>query len=93
MPDLLKKNYSLHAAALVGLYWIVVFAIPFIVTDPGVKPGALGWCFLLTLIGYGGYSGIRAFKRGRKAAFILRIVVPAALFVLGWMVIAASSLI
>ncbi|MET0499068.1 MAG: hypothetical protein ABW106_12465 [Steroidobacteraceae bacterium] len=89
MPDLLNKSLSVHGAAIICVYWIMAFAIPFMIVDPEVRPGPWGWCLFAALIGYGGYSGFRAYRRGWKARFILRIVIPAALFVTASVIIAA----
>lgn len=88
MSDLSKKNLSFHVAVLLGVYWLVVFAIPFMIADASINPGTLGWCFFGALISYCAYTGLRALRRGSKARFILRIVVPAALFVTASMVVA-----
>lgn len=89
MPGLLQKNLSVRLAALIVIYWIVVFIIPFVIVDADAKPGALGWSIFAALIGYFGYSGWKAFRRGAKTAFILRIVVPAGLLVTAASIVAA----
>jgi hypothetical protein len=80
VSDLLKKNLSFHSAVVLGVYWLVVFAVPFMIADARIKLGGLGWCLIAVLVGYFGYTGMRALKPGSKTRFVLRIVIPAALF-------------
>ena len=47
----------------------------------------MGWCLFVALIGYCGYTGLAAFRGGDIARFILRIAIPAALFVAAGIVI------
>ena len=74
-------------------YWVVVFATPFFVIDPDIRAEAPVefWCAIAAAIGYFSYTGVRAWRRGWKARFILRIVVPAALLMTACLFIGAIA--
>lgn len=89
MSDLIQKQWILAAALLLFMYWVSVFFMPFAISDPKIRPNAplWFWCGLGVAIAYFSYTGVRAWRRGWKARFILRIVVPAALLVSATIVI------
>lgn len=72
---------ALSAAAFIFLYWALVFSIPFMIDNSEFRSTApfWFWCVLCSGIGYFSYTGFRAWRRGWRARFIMRIVVPAAL--------------
>ena len=81
MPDLIQKQWALHSAIAIFVYWVLVFYVPFFVSDRQTRSDTplWFWCGLSAAIGYFSYTGIKAWKQGWKARFILRIVVPASL--------------
>ena len=81
VSDLLRKQWILFSAVAIFLYWVLVFSVPFFVSDSRIRSDTplSFWCGVCVVIGYFIYTGIRAWKRGWKARFVLRIVVPAAL--------------
>lgn len=90
MSGLSRKRYLIGVGAYVFLYWATALALPFMIVAPDhTRLGVSGWCVVVAVIGYGAYTGLRAFARGWKARFILRIVVPTALFVTSSIVVAA----
>lgn len=80
-PNLAQKQLALVSAMVIFVYWFVVFMTPLLIIDPRIRSEApLGlWCAIAAAIGYFSYTGVRAWRRGWKARFILRIVVPASL--------------
>jgi hypothetical protein len=90
MSDVWRKSLVVQAAVLVSVYWGIMFAVPFLIADPELRPDALSWCLFGGLVGYCGYTGLVAFSRGDITRFVLRIVVPAALFVAAWIVIGVT---
>ena len=66
---------------LVAAYWISVAAAPAIVAGYIARPTAGLTSALLAVSLYCAYTGYRAWKKGWKARFILRAVVPAAILV------------
>jgi hypothetical protein len=81
MSDLIQKQLALASAGVIFMYWVLVFSTPFLITSQQARSSASlwFWCVVGTTIGYFTYTGFRARRRGWKARFILRIVVPAAL--------------
>ena len=85
MSDLAEKKQAFTYALILFAYWFVVFLIPcFIAREilEGHTP-FLFWCVLSAMVGYFSYTGIRARRRGWRARFIQRIVIPASLLVAG----------
>lgn len=92
MPKLLQKTHSFHVVVLVAVYWIFIFAIPFIVVYSAAEFGVFGWFLLAALVGFFGYTGFRAPSAGRRLAFIVQIVIPAVLRVTGTIVVTSGIL-
>jgi hypothetical protein len=88
VPELWRKSLAVHDAVLVLVYWSIVVAVPVMIADSNIRLRAVGWSLLAGLIGYCAYTGIVAYRRGEKGRFTLLIVIPVALFVLGWIVVA-----
>jgi hypothetical protein len=63
------------------MYWVFVFSMPFMISDREIRSDAPLWYWggLSVAVAYFSYTGFRARRRGWKARFILRIVVPAVL--------------
>jgi hypothetical protein len=70
---------------VVAMQWCVVATAPFLALGKlGTFSRFEGWALTLmaAVVGYCFYTGYRAWRRGWKARFVLRLVVPASLFVL-----------
>ena len=91
MSDLLDKKLSVAVAVSIAVYWGLAFLIPFLITDRSIRPDAWAVGLIALFLGYLAYTGYRAWRQGWKARFVLRIVVPLALFVASWMVIGLAS--
>jgi hypothetical protein len=93
VSDLIQKQWALHSAIAIFVYWVLVFSVPFFVSDRQTRSDTplWFWCGLCAVIGYFSYTGIRAWKRGWKARFILRIIVPAALLGIGCIAVGLMS--
>lgn len=81
MSDLIRKQWIFHSALIIFMYWVFVFSMPFMISDREVRSETplWYWCALAVAVAYFSYTGFRAWRRGWKARFILRIVVPAML--------------
>ena len=75
---------------VVSTYWLIAAATPVMIVGafraPDIGPATL----FAAIAAYCTYTGIRAWRRGWRSRFILRIVVPAALFVLSWAVVGVA---
>jgi len=87
VAELWRKSLALHDAVLLAVYWSIAFAIPFMIADRNVRLRALGWIMVAGLIGYCAYTVMVTLRRGNKGRFILRMVIPVGLFVMGWIVV------
>jgi hypothetical protein len=67
---------------IVGIQWFAVAAVPFAVVRQ--LPPIDGWAMTLAaaIVAYCFYTGYRAWNRGWKTRFVLRLVIPVCLFVL-----------
>ena len=80
---------------VVATQWFAVAATPFLVLGTlGHFSQLDGWALTLVaaIVGYCFYTGYRAWRRGWKARFILRLVVPTSLFVLSWITVGLGLL-
>jgi hypothetical protein len=68
--------------ALVGMYWMLAATAPFMLFGVVDRPDSVISVLFLVITGYFMYTGYRAWKLRCTARFVLRIVVPAALFLL-----------
>lgn len=75
---------AIASAAILFLYWLSVFFLPFWIGDSHLRSTAPVWFWLVicAAIGYFTWTGVRAWRRGWKARFIMRIVIPAALLII-----------
>lgn len=83
MSNLIDKQWKFASAAILFQYWVFVFAMPFLILSQDTRSGAPLWFWgvLCVAIGYFSYTGYKAWRRRWKARFVLRIVIPAALFI------------
>jgi hypothetical protein len=91
MADPADMLQNFRVAALVGVYWLLAAAAPFMLSGLVHKPDAWTTVLFVAIAGYFGYTGLRAWERGWKSRFILRIVVPAALCFSAWVVVGVIS--
>jgi hypothetical protein len=73
-------------AGLLGMVWVLSLFIPLTLGGIAPMPERQFWWVIGVIYCYFIFTGIRAWQRGWKARFVLRIVVPCGLF-------AASSLL
>jgi len=82
-------KFKFTVAGLLGIMWIVLVMLPPVLAGDLYAPPASVWCIFGGIFLYSLYTGVRAWRRGWKSRFILRIVVPFALltisFILQWM--------
>ena len=79
--DPLRARLALSVGALLFSTWIFAILAPPMISGDLSRPGPWLWCLMGTLFAYFGYTGIRAWRRGWRSRFILRVVVPLSLFV------------
>jgi hypothetical protein len=91
MANLLDKKLSFALAVCLAVYWGVAAMAPFLMTDRAVKTDAWIWGVVAVFAGYFVYTGYCASKQGWKSRFVLRIVIPAALFVSAWIVVGVAT--
>lgn len=93
MSDLIQKQLAFTSALVTLSYWVIVLFIPFLASDQQVSSGVplSFWVGACAAISYFSYTGLRAHRRGWKSRFVLRIVVPAALFFIGCIAIGFLS--
>ena len=80
--DPVELHAKLSVAALLGGLWVFLLALPLAVAGVLFMPPAPVWGVFGALFAYSLYTGIRAWRRGWKSRFILRVVVPIALLAL-----------
>jgi hypothetical protein len=80
--DPIALRVKLGVAALLGGLWIFLIFAPLCVIGTLSMPPVAVWCLFGTIFGYFVYTGIRAWHRGWKSRFILRVAVPIALLTL-----------
>lgn len=82
--DPLRAEVKIGMFMVVAVYWMIVAAIPAVIFGHVRPPLQDVWEMALVfgaIVGYCAYTGYRAWKRGWRSRFILRVVVPGALFV------------
>jgi hypothetical protein len=79
-PSELKTKVAM--AGLLGGLWLILLALPLMLTGGLASPPAGLLIFFAVLFGYSLYTGIRAPRRGWRSRFILRVVVPLSLLML-----------
>ena len=87
--DYTALRTKIGVAGLLGGVWLfLLMAPPALAGLFAVPPASIWWIFGL-LLAYFVYTGIRAWRRGWKSRFVLRIVVPLSLLVLSSVVTGA----
>ena len=84
MVDIVEYKFKLTVAGFLGLTWVVAILVPVLLSRSGTTEHAADagvWWFLGGLYVYFLYTGVRAWRRGWRSRFILRVVVPIALFI------------
>ena len=77
--DPIDFRLKLTMAVLLGTTWTMLVLLPVLIADkPGPIPASF-WIIFGALPLYFFYTGVRAWRRGWKSRFILRIVIPLAL--------------
>jgi hypothetical protein len=80
--DPVELRARLSVAALLGGLWLFLLGVPLAVAGVLFMPPVPVWGVFGALFVYSLYTGIRAWRRGWKSRFILRVVVPIALLAL-----------
>jgi hypothetical protein len=80
--DPVELRARLSVAALLGGLWLFLLALPLAVAGVLFMPPVPVWGVFGALFVYSLYTGIRAWRRGWRSRFILRVVVPIALLAL-----------
>lgn len=80
MTDTARVLQQTRIGALVGVYWMVAVIAPFMMLGAVRKPDRATTILFLAISAYFIYTGYRAWKLHWKSRFMLRIVVPALLF-------------
>jgi hypothetical protein len=80
--DPIDLRIKLSVAALLGGLWIFLMFVPLGVAGMLSMPPAPVWGLFGGLFVYFVYTGIKAWRRGWRGRFLLRVVVPIALLVL-----------
>ena len=78
--DPLRARLALSVGMLLFFTWIFAILAPPMISGTFHRPDPWLWCLMAALYSYFGYTGIRAWRRGWRSRFILRIVVPLSLF-------------
>jgi len=78
---------------VVAAQWFVVGAIPPVVAGYVPPPDRWGIVFAVAIAMYCFFTGYRAWKRQWKSRFMLRAVVPIAIFVLSCVAVGITSLV
>ena len=83
----LRLETKIAMFGVVAIHWMLAVAIPAFIFGNIQPPPQDDWDVVLlfaAIVGYCTYTGYRAWKRGWRSRFILRAVVPGALFVLSF---------
>ena len=75
-----RARLVLSVGFLLFCTWIFAILTPPMISGTLHRPDPWLWCLMAALYSYFGYTGIRAWRRGWRSRFILRIVVPLSLF-------------
>jgi hypothetical protein len=79
--------------AIVASQWIFLAAIPMVVVGHLPPPDRSSLVFAAVITTYCFFTGYRAWRRQWKSRFILRAVVPIAIFILSCIGVGIASLI
>jgi hypothetical protein len=80
--DIFDIRVKFPAAVLLGALWILLVMLPLMAAGVVSTPPLSLWYLFGGLFLYFLYTGIRAWRRGWKSRFVLRVVVPITLLVL-----------
>jgi hypothetical protein len=78
--DPVRARLVLSIGILLFSTWIFAILAPPMISGTLHRPDPWLWYLMAALYSYFGYTGIRAWRRGWRSRFILRIVVPLSLF-------------
>jgi hypothetical protein len=79
-PDSSLLKQKIAMVSVVSVQWLVAAALPALVVGYLTMPPAFESAFFLALAVYCFWTGYRAWKRGWKTRFILRLAIPIGLF-------------
>lgn len=85
--DWARAQQKIAMCGVVAMHWMFAAAIPACLFGNAQPPTQDEWAMILIVVivtGYCTYTGFRAWKRGWRSRFILRLVVPGTLFVLSF---------
>jgi hypothetical protein len=80
--DPLEFRTKLGLALLLFELWMFLALLPLFFAGVLDMPPKWLWWYLAALLAYFSYTGVRAWNRGWKSRFVLRIVVPVLIFAL-----------
>ena len=87
--DPLEVRIKIAMAGLLGGLWFFLIMVPPIAAGLLAMPPASIWWIFGAVFAYSLYTGIRAWRRGWKSRFVLRIVIPFSLLALSSVVTGA----
>lgn len=77
--DPVRSRLTLSVGCLLFFTWVFAALVPPMIGGVFPRPDPWMWCLIASFFVYFGYTGMRAWRRGLKSRFILRIVVPLSL--------------
>ena len=77
--DVLSLKTKTAMVGFVSVAWLFALAIPPWMFGLLQQPGWKMWTLMTLLYAYLGYTGMRAYHRGWRSRFILRVIVPLSL--------------
>ena len=89
--DMSLVQQRIGMVGIVAIQWFAVAAVPFGVARRFPRVDGLALTIAAVIVGYCFYTGYRAWNRGWKTRFVLRVVVPVCLFALSSIAVGLSS--
>ena len=77
--DVIPLKTKTAMAGLVLAAWLFALGIPPMMLGVLQRPDWEMWMLMTLLYAYLGYTGVRAYSRGCRSRFILRVIVPISL--------------